>query len=107
MGKVPKKPNKRRTKKKRSSSDTNASNSHSNDGYQRFLQASALRKQIQDKLGDIFSEISPFEISLSEWTTTGLNKNGTCEVSRLQKIMEWKFHSNINKYPEVWFRDLD
>jgi len=107
MGKVPKKPNKRRSKKKDTSSMTKPSNPPIDEGYQRFLQASALRKQIEDKLGDIFSEISPFERSLSEWASTGMNKHGTCEVPRLQKIMEWQFHSNINKYPEVWFRDLD
>jgi hypothetical protein len=106
MGKVPKKPNKRRSKKKVNSSNLKPLSS-SEDGYQRFLQANAIRKQIKDNLGDIFSEISPFEISLSEWTSKGIDKHGTCEVSRLGKIMEWKLHSDVNKYPEVWFRDIE
>lgn len=104
MGKVPNKPNKRRPKKKGDSSILKPSNS-TDDGYQRFLQANAIRKQIRDNLGDIFSEISPFERSLSAWTNVGMNKQGACEVPSLGKTMEWRFHLEIHKYPEVWFRD--
>lgn len=109
MRKVPNKPNKRRSKKQentpsvpvRSSVDSN------DEAYQRFLQANAIRKQIKDNVGDIFSEIPRFELSLTDWVSTGIRKHGTCEVPRLQRVMEWLFHPDIRKYPEVWFRDLE
>jgi hypothetical protein len=108
MGKVPKKPNKRKTKKPKAipSAHRDLETSQNNIGFQRFLQANALRKQIKDNLGDIFSEISPFEDHLSKWASTGRDLQGSCEIPRLEKIMEWRLHSNISKYPEVWFKEL-
>lgn len=107
MGKIPRKPKKRRSKKKTSHVSTIPPSDTNNEAYQRFLQANAIRKQIKDNIGDIFPEIPRFEISLSEWASTGIHKHGTCEVPRLQRVMEWQFHSDIRKYPEVWFRDIE
>jgi len=107
MGKVPKKPNKRRKKDKSSSVPVSSASNPNDEAYQRFLQANAIRKQIKDNVGDIFPDIPRFETSLSEWASTGISKHGTCEVPRLQRVMEWQFHSDIRKYPEVWFRDIE
>lgn len=107
MGKVPKKPNKRRGRKKTKSQASIKPNVSSDHDYQRFLQASAIRTQIKNNLGDIFTEISPFEESLSNWASSGIECSGTCEIPRLQIMIKWRFHSEITKYPEVWLSDLE
>ena len=102
---VPKKPNRRRHKKTKTQTNT-PNGMGQEDSYQRFLQASAIREQIRKNLGDIFDEIKMFDTSLSKWTATGKESQGKCEIPTLNKEMEWRLHSDIRKYPEVWFRDI-
>lgn len=104
---VPKKPNKRRKKKTTNPNKNTNPDLHVDLGYQRFLQANAIREQIRKNIGDIFDDLTQFESSLTLWTSTGKDAQGKCEIPRLQKEMEWRFHSNIMKYPEVWFRNYD
>lgn len=101
MGRVLKKPTKRKEKTQRVNLRTDEE-----VGFQRFLQANAIRKQIKDSVGDILNEIPLFEASLSRWTSTGKEMRSSCEIVRRGKQMEWAFHSDIRMYPEVWFRDL-
>lgn len=103
MGKVPKKPNKRRNTKKSSSTETQVN--VGDIGYKRILQANAIREQIRKNLGDIFNEISSFELTLASWASTGKSAQGKCEIPSLEKELEWRLHSDILKYPEVWVRD--
>jgi hypothetical protein len=72
--------------------------------FERIFQADSIRKQIQLNVGKIFDEIPDFEKDLTEWTTTGVSKEGHCEVPSAGRTMEWKLHEDIRKYPEVWFR---
>lgn len=72
--------------------------------FDRMFQAEAIRKQIQDNVGNIFHEIPDFEKDLREWVVTSEPKEGTCWVPMAGRTMEWKLHSDIRKYPQVWFR---
>lgn len=102
---VPKKPNKRRSNKVKSVANPSAEPSSTDIAYQRFIQAQSLRGQIKDKMGDVFEEIKEFDESLSLWTSTGKDLNGRCSIQSMGKVLEWAFHSDIKRYPELWLRE--
>jgi hypothetical protein len=106
MPKVPKKPNKRRKKTSAKQLPEPKSMTVQEIQYQRFIQATSIREQIKANVGDIFTDIPQFETHLSAWASTGRDLTGKCEIPRIGKEMEWRFHSDIKKYPEVWFREI-
>jgi len=68
----------------------------------RMTQLLAIRKQITERIGNIYHEIPAFELDGSAWVRDGKAREGSKVLSVVPKRFVWKFHEDIRKYPEVF-----
>lgn len=102
---VPKKPNKRRSKKtKHVMTPEEKTRFIQSLRLRRQEQANAIRKQIQDNAGDILHELPLFTGTLDDWVQYGKMKQGTEYIASADRDIEWRFHDTISRVPEVWIR---
>lgn len=73
----------------------------------RLEQASVLKTRLSTNLGDAMGETKIILTQLDEWVTKGEEISGSELLPSLSRKLEWKFHSKIEKYPEVWVRGCD
>lgn len=105
---VPKKPNRRRTKKTRHVMTPEEEAQHSHILHlRRHDQAIAIRNKIVGGAGDILHEIPMFLDALGDWVRYGRMRQGKCHIASANRTMEWILHDNISRVPEVWIRAPD
>lgn len=68
---------------------------------ERMTQLMALRKQISDKIGNIYHEIPEFEADAGAWVRDGVPRSGSKVLSVVPRRVEWAFYDNIRKFPEI------
>ena len=103
------KPNKRRKPAKISKepSERDVINMENQKKLERVNQAVTIRQRIVEKAGDILHEISQFEKDMSTWVLSGEDISGSGRIASASRNIEWNFHSDITKFPEVWIRSPD
>lgn len=73
---------------------------------ERMMQWLAIRKQITERIGNIYHEIPAFELDGTDWVRDGKAREGSKVLSVVPKCFEWRFHEDIHKYPEVFLRAI-
>jgi hypothetical protein len=68
-------------------------------------QSETLKQKIIEKFGlPVMNEIKEFLFALDAWVITGEASEGTCWIPKALNDLDWKLYSQIDKYPEIWFR---
>jgi hypothetical protein len=71
---------------------------------QRMNQAVALKVNIERNLGNVEKEFAILYEDLDKWILEGIEIKNSAFHPILEKNVEWAFHSDIKKYPEIWIR---